>query len=277
MRNSHANTLFHYTKNFEALSSILKEGFRVSYSKERITDSIFIAIPIVSFCDIPIECCEEHREKYGSYAIGLNKQWMMDTYKELLSPVHYVIHNAPVRGAWKHHEKYVKAVDEVAKYEARKEAAGVKKIKFKNHDGIIYEGYPGYKNNPDDTRLFSFINDLFYAQGLANYSLGITKKYYCKHNGKEFCAYDECEWRILIPEDYDYNGNKAKWYWSEVDYQQWRNNRNDSFLDGFTLDIEPASLDYIIVTTEDEQKSIYNLTKELGWAEQICNIDIRIG
>lgn len=86
MRNSHTNILFHYTKTLYSLSYILKEGFRVSYSKERISDNIFIAIPMISFCYIPFECGEEHRNKYGNYAIGLNKRWMIDSYGDLLSP-----------------------------------------------------------------------------------------------------------------------------------------------------------------------------------------------
>ena len=41
---------------------------------------------MISFCYIPFECGEEHRNKYGNYAIGLNKRWMIDSYGDLLSP-----------------------------------------------------------------------------------------------------------------------------------------------------------------------------------------------
>lgn len=55
MNNSHSDTLFHYTKQLDSLISILKEGLRVSYSGEQITEDIFIGIPMVSFCDIPVQ------------------------------------------------------------------------------------------------------------------------------------------------------------------------------------------------------------------------------
>lgn len=54
MRNSHTDILYHYTKSLDHVFSILKEGFKVSYSAEQITDNIFIAIPMISFCDIHI-------------------------------------------------------------------------------------------------------------------------------------------------------------------------------------------------------------------------------
>ena len=78
MRNSHSSSLFHFTRHQEVLESILSTGLRVSYSGEQITEDIFIGIPMISFCDIPPQCCEEHREKYGDYAIGINKEWMID-------------------------------------------------------------------------------------------------------------------------------------------------------------------------------------------------------
>ena len=87
MKNSHSSSLFHFTRNFNSLVSIIQEGFRFSYSGEQITrasisgvpptDNIFVALPMISFCDIPIELCEEHRSKYGDYAIGINKNQLI--------------------------------------------------------------------------------------------------------------------------------------------------------------------------------------------------------
>jgi len=52
-----SNSLFHYTKSIESLSNILAYGFFPSYCKESIYTKDFersFAIPIVSFCDIPL-------------------------------------------------------------------------------------------------------------------------------------------------------------------------------------------------------------------------------
>lgn len=89
-------SLFHYTKSIDALSSILKNGFRYNYCFEEhskrvamgedwsLIDGVSIigakqptygiATPMVCFCDIPILRAAEHRTNYGNYCIGLNKE-----------------------------------------------------------------------------------------------------------------------------------------------------------------------------------------------------------
>lgn len=76
--NSHTSTLFHFTKKQDTLLSILRDGLRVSYCAERINDAIALGIPMVSFCDIPLMSCGEHRSKYGLYAIGFSKRTFSD-------------------------------------------------------------------------------------------------------------------------------------------------------------------------------------------------------
>lgn len=72
--NSHTSTLFHFTKNQKTLFCILKEGLKASYCGEHFAKDIFAGIPMVSFCDIPLTRCKEHRDKYGKYAIGFSKE-----------------------------------------------------------------------------------------------------------------------------------------------------------------------------------------------------------
>lgn len=262
MINNHTSSLFHYTDKLDNLISILKEGFRVSYCAEQITDTIFIAIPMVSFCDIPLECNAEHRSKYGSYAIGVNKAWMIDEYRELLSPVHYVINEEPILGAWHHHLNYLKAVEYINKYEDRKRKQGRKLAKVIIDNEHIYEGYAGFLANPNDRKTLLMLNDLFHAQGYANYSLGITKNYICKHKGKNFCAYDECEWRILIPEDRTLNGITTKWFWSKDEYMNWKSTRNNYFVDGVTLAVKHEFVDYIVIKNDCEKSTILSNFQE---------------
>ena len=71
--NSHTSTLFHFTRKQNSLLSILKDGLKFSYCSEKMTDGLSLGIPMVSFCDIPLLSCGEHRSKYGLYAIGFSK------------------------------------------------------------------------------------------------------------------------------------------------------------------------------------------------------------
>ena len=79
--------LFHYTNSVDSIISILNRGFLPSYCKEEIlfgTEKHSYAIPIVSFCDIPLNQIKDHMNDYGNYAIGLNDEWK---FKNKLNPV----------------------------------------------------------------------------------------------------------------------------------------------------------------------------------------------
>lgn len=94
-----ANTLFHYTNSIKHLINILTNEFYPRYCLEEgmnlifSQDSIEIAIPMVCFCDIPLSQVEQHAKFYGSYAIGLSKEWgkihkispVMYSYKDAAS------------------------------------------------------------------------------------------------------------------------------------------------------------------------------------------------
>ncbi|VWC64054.1 abortive infection system antitoxin AbiGi family protein [Burkholderia lata] len=86
-----SNTLTHFTQKKEALFGILQGHFKIFFCKEtvRLTKRRqwnFYA-PMVSFCDIPMSEIKDHIEKYGSYGIGLTKEWAV---KNGLNPVLYV-------------------------------------------------------------------------------------------------------------------------------------------------------------------------------------------
>lgn len=87
-----ANTLFHYTKTIKNLISILENDFYPSYCLEEGLDVILgvkdleFGIPMVSFCEIPLSLIENHVNTYGSYAIGLSKEWGI---RNKISPIMY--------------------------------------------------------------------------------------------------------------------------------------------------------------------------------------------
>lgn len=93
-----SSTLFHFTKTLDNLEGILINGFFPRYSPEDmewVKDSKmkFIAFPIVCFCDISLLRITEHVEFYGSFGIGMDKDWAL---LNGLNPVLYVTGTSPV-------------------------------------------------------------------------------------------------------------------------------------------------------------------------------------
>ena len=85
-----ANTVFHYTPRLEFLLNILGNGFYPSYCKESLISENgrrIYAMPMVSFCDIPLSQVKDHMGKYGNYAIGLSIEWAVNNR---LNPVLYI-------------------------------------------------------------------------------------------------------------------------------------------------------------------------------------------
>jgi hypothetical protein len=86
-----SHTLFHLTKTVEKLESILLNGFWPSYCQEDFNwynpETKLISYPMVCFCDIPLTRIDTHIKFYGSYGLGLTKQWAMSNK---LSPVIYI-------------------------------------------------------------------------------------------------------------------------------------------------------------------------------------------
>ncbi|MFZ2632037.1 MAG: abortive infection system antitoxin AbiGi family protein [Desulfosalsimonadaceae bacterium] len=96
-----ANTLFHFTKEKDTLKKILEENFRIFNCKETITfgaDKTILHIPLVSFCDIPLSEVKDHMLTYGSYGIGMTKDWRM---RKGLNPVLYVAQNSNLSISYK--------------------------------------------------------------------------------------------------------------------------------------------------------------------------------
>lgn len=98
------NSVVHYTKNIENLSSILKmRAFCLKYCLETIdicindnyNKPVEVAIPMVSFCDIPFTQIKKHSSNYGCYGIGLSKDWAI---RRCLNPVVYLANNSWLKG-----------------------------------------------------------------------------------------------------------------------------------------------------------------------------------
>jgi hypothetical protein len=93
-----SNSIIHYTKKFEILLKILEEGFKVTYCVEAVRSAVLkfkvkMAVPMISFCDIPFSDFEAHINSYGSFGIGLSKKWAT---KNGLNPVLYLEENSTI-------------------------------------------------------------------------------------------------------------------------------------------------------------------------------------
>lgn len=89
-----SNSIIHFTKSKEFLKGILRDNFKIFYCIEHIhlsgVESSY-AVPMVSFCDIPLSEVKQHITKYGSYGIGLTKEW---AERQRLNPVLYMEKNS---------------------------------------------------------------------------------------------------------------------------------------------------------------------------------------
>lgn len=100
-----ADSLIHFTKNFSAIKNILSNGLRYSYALEHfqsyapfpaelLEDEDYniegIAIPMICFCDIPLNLAQEHSREYGEYFIAFDKFSLKLLLRERLNPVFYI-------------------------------------------------------------------------------------------------------------------------------------------------------------------------------------------
>jgi len=99
-----SSTLFHFTRKFTNIKKIVQKGLRFSYCFESLPKEVIlnellpasrnfpkdikigddskeygVAIPMVCFCDIPLLRVNEHKQKYGNYAIGVDKDFLLRT------------------------------------------------------------------------------------------------------------------------------------------------------------------------------------------------------
>ena len=93
MKRISSNSLLHFTSNIDNLISILENDFSPRICIEKLTPFTRseVAIPMVCFCDIPLSQIELHSKQYGSYGLGLTKEWGK---KNGISPVMYFHSNA---------------------------------------------------------------------------------------------------------------------------------------------------------------------------------------
>ncbi|MBQ9218203.1 MAG: hypothetical protein IJ160_08560 [Muribaculaceae bacterium] len=264
--NSHTSALFHYTRNQNIIFGILREGLKFSYCKEKFSANLCLGIPMISFCDIPISHSSEHSSKYGQYAIALSKENLMSKYKGALNPVNYFTSISSVEAAFRLKDE---AINSKQKLNDISRNAEGKEVTIKI-DGAIYKGKGlGAEHVQDVLQLF--FNSINYHH-YATQAIGFMKAYQSQHNGKNQINYDECEWRIVLPENAKLEDKTlCKWFWNENEYDNWRNNREDKFVHGMSLLFTVDDIEYIIVPNKD---LIPNFIKRLIKLKSLCGQEL---
>ena len=265
-KNSHTSALFHYTRNQNVLIKILKEGLKFSYCKEKFSDDLCLGIPMISFCDIPIGSSFEHSSKYGQYAIAISKQKLIQKYKSALGPVNYFTSLSNVEAAFKLREEGNNKKQELEEIQNTSTGQDVT-IKI---EGKTFKGKTIPPKDASNALLL-FLKSIEY-QHSSTHAISLMKAYKSMYDGKEQVNYNECEWRIVLPENAKLgNGRICKWFWTESEYDNWRNGREDKFIQEFPLIFSVDDIDYIIVPTKE---LIPNFIKRLIKMKVICGNDL---
>lgn len=151
-----SNSVIHYTNKLENLKGILNtEGFRLKYCLESLNINfereLTSAVPMVSFCDIPLSEVKNHIDSYGAYGIGLYKNWAK---QNRLNPVLYLDNNSNIS------ESISTLISRLL--ELRKTEEGVDRIFLKEILKLLFycKNYEGYlKHGKIDTEYYRFYNE----------------------------------------------------------------------------------------------------------------------
>lgn len=248
--NNHSDILYHYTGKggLEALLEILKNGFKFGYCEEFLPRNRFVAFPMLCFCDIPIELSKEHRGEYGEFGIGVSKKYMVEHFKDWFGPVNYVISNSAIEAAFT-----VRDLIEEKKQHANDiiENRGIKNGKYVSLNG------------EDGMDYITDINDSIAYHMKAIASIALMKPY---SSDEGVINYDECEWRMFIPENGKYRETKekCKWFWDKDEFKGTKEEKGDIlpngnkklFFNAFQLNLPFEAIEKIVVP-DDENKRIF--------------------
>ncbi|MFA4828498.1 MAG: abortive infection system antitoxin AbiGi family protein [Thermodesulfovibrionales bacterium] len=267
MSNISSNTVFHFT-NWGNLLSILKEGFYPRYSLENLpvsTDgNVKLAIPMVSFCDIPLSQIKEHVKTYGSYGIGMTKKW---ANKAGLNPVLYLRGkselNNKIQTVFVDGRKFNMAL--VERYQTELESMS------KNpSEGLLSKEYLTKMTKEIISNMFSLFTLISY-----------TKKYkgFSEKRKKKICFYDEREWRY-VPDHKKLSDIKCMFLSKEEFQDKHTLSEANSRIENTKLNIVMKDINYIIVKNDSEIltmiKELENIKKNKHTGKMIKKLTSRI-
>jgi len=253
MDNIRTSSLFHFTKEIGILKLLITNGIYPNYCKENlqyyneqgeVITNVY-GIPMVSFCDIPLSRSKDFRERYGNFAISLNKKWVKDNHN-FINPVIYAKDINILRALYTI-QNFTQITDNMIG-----SSGGSMDVDFSNPQSACQKMLLFINNNQlkDNTK------SLF----------GYAKKY---QNDKDDSRpdqinYIENEWRYIIPE-----GDGIEWFKSIKEYNDWRGDENTKKPDP-TKELIKRKLSFflddissIVVNSEDDVNTMIDFLVDL--------------
>ena len=237
-----SNELFHFTK-FKFLKSILEnKAFYPRYSLEfcHLSNQFerkapLAPIPMVCFCDIPLEMSKEHRLRYKNFGITMTESWKL---KNKLNPVTYYqfdSHLANVTCEPMNTSNYFnELINDYYKSDKRIHILATIAEKLRYQQYFIKQ----YENKED-----IYIN---YA--------GKVRKF----EKRRF--YDEREWRYI---PFQAEQNEDLFITIEDFDNETTLNKANNRMENYRLSFEFDDISFLIVETEEEERELNQLCEEI--------------
>lgn len=221
-----SDTLFHFSNSAAYLIDIIKEGFKPRFCLEPHNTTMLFsdktteeAMPMTCFCDLPLSNITTHLDFYGSYGIGLSKEWGRI---KGLTPLTYIHENSTQINYLKNLATYISTL---------------------HHD----------EENPN-----KMPKQLLYPYGLLFEFTAFLKPYegdiwrHDKYIKRRF--YDEREWRF-VP---DLSNEKETYRLFKDDFlnEILRANANETISKKYRLTFSANDIKYLIVKTQNEMISL---------------------
>ena len=264
---SHTTTLFHYTQTWKKILSILENGLFFSYSYDNL-GSVFLALPMISFCDIPLSRNQEHTGRYGNFAIGISKDALLNKYPSgYWGPVNYIFNSAIVNLAFWAREQYSEKKNKYDKFidDRLKSPIDDPIGHIETDKGNVTFSLDEFMPLSElETSIDNLNKSFCYTLGFVKPFDGFNKK------GKKQYNYDECEWRIILPEGVKLlNGNLLKWIFSQEEYNEWRGKhlKPKPRVDYSPFTFQPEQLRFIVIKSDS---SLAKCVKDIRNLKRFC-------
>ena len=275
------SSIFHYTKKIEDIQGILEHGLIPNYCKEDLTYKdennkdigLYLGLPMVSFCDIPISKTNEHIRRYGAFGIGLKKKSIL---KKNINPIMYAYNDQILKAIYPAANVMQQAINELKQIKDIyfKQLAEIQSLK---NDNKQVAEIPSLKN--DNNLLQNITQFAQKCQNLENLEkekekndrhladvkstietglilIGFVKKYAEVYNDTQIVCYEENEWRYVVKH------TTVHWLFEKETYDKWRTDSEQKppptpVLKDNTLKFKVENISWIIVENDEE---IINMT-----------------